>query len=290
MINFKNTFCAGIIALSTLVSCNRDDAPVVVSEKNNVAVKNNIAIDIENFIEDKGQYKNIDFNNTVYTSASDQKYKLSTLKYIISNIVLIAEDGTEVKYEYNNPDKGAFIVNENTTKSTSGHDGHGHHLVLKDIPAGKYKKIRFGVGISPEASEVGVENDKAKFLKFFSEAKKNGLAWIWGTGFIFMKLEGEYLSKNENKYKSFTLHLGNGTKDNPKGAYQEVTLDLPKTVFVTDKISPLIHMEADFNRFLSGKNKIILSNENDNIHSPASNTAAPILENISKIFKISHIH
>src|SRR5687768_9077051 len=49
-------------------------------------------------------------NQTTQTSSNGQKHNFSALKYVISNISLIDENGNEFKYNENNPDKGAFIV------------------------------------------------------------------------------------------------------------------------------------------------------------------------------------
>lgn len=69
----------------------------------------NLQIKFENGFNNLG---NIVLNQTTQTSSNGQKHQFSTLKYVISNIVLIDESGNEFKYNYNNPDKEAFIVDQ----------------------------------------------------------------------------------------------------------------------------------------------------------------------------------
>ncbi|MFP3570528.1 MbnP family protein, partial [Paraburkholderia sp. SIMBA_030] len=51
-------------------------------------------------------------NQTTQTSSQGQKHQFSALKYMISNISLIDENANEFKYNENNPDKGAFIIDQ----------------------------------------------------------------------------------------------------------------------------------------------------------------------------------
>lgn len=126
----------------------------------------NLQIKFENGFNNLG---NIVLNQTTQTSSNGQKHQFSTLKYVISNIVLIDESGNEFKYNYNNPDKGAFIVDQ--AQATGG----VFYLNLNDIQKGNYKKVRFGLGVSPQAYLLG-QNGQGEF---WAKAKTAGMAWSW---------------------------------------------------------------------------------------------------------------
>ena len=92
------------ITFFTLSSCRNNDDEKDTQD----TTPGNLQVKFENGFSGIGD---IVLNQTVQTSANGQKHRFSTLKYIVSNIVLIDENGNEFKYNYNNPDKGAFIPN-----------------------------------------------------------------------------------------------------------------------------------------------------------------------------------
>ena len=112
--------------LITISSCsNNDDDNIQNAEPGNLQLK------FENGFNNLG---NIVLNQTTQTSSSGQKHQFSTLKYIISNISLIDENGNEFKYNYNNPDKGAFIIDQ--AKASGGIVA----INLSEIPKNNLRK------------------------------------------------------------------------------------------------------------------------------------------------------
>ena len=78
------------ISIITLSSCsNNDDDDIQDNTPGNLQFK------FENGFNNLGD---IVLNQTTQTSANGQKHQFSTLKYIISNISLIYENGAEFKY------------------------------------------------------------------------------------------------------------------------------------------------------------------------------------------------
>ncbi len=264
MKNATKYFALSILTLA-LVSCSSDD---------NKAVANKVTLEFANTFGDKPLVLG-DANSTiatVNTSVEGQVHHFSEAKYVISNIRLVKNDGKEIPYHINDLDQGATVINQAKASSLS--------YVLRDIPKGEYKQVKFGLGVR---SDLNVLNE-AKFPVFYAAAGANDteMMWEWGTGYRFTKIEGFY----EADHKTLSIHTGSTVEDDDTGAlvqgvdaYRDVTLDLPVLAQV-GKSSPRIVIKADFNALLSGKsNTITLSsgtgsedNATPNVHTAVQMT------------------
>ncbi|WP_312300208.1 MbnP family protein [Chryseobacterium sp.] len=237
----------------------------------------NIQIKFENGFNNLG---NIVLNQTVQTSSQGQKHNFSSLKYVISNITLIDEGGNEFKYNENNPDKGAFIVDQ--ADAVAG----VVYLNLAGIPKNNYKKIKFGLGISQKAYLLGQDGQ----AEFWTKAKQKGMSWSWAAGYVFVKLEGKYGADSATKeFMNHTGNMGNTTANNTPDLYREITLNLPVTARVTGNIRPSIHILADLNQFLSGDKALALTSANDMMMG-SSQHLVDVTNNLTKMFKVDHVH
>ncbi|MDR6922855.1 MULTISPECIES: MbnP family protein [Chryseobacterium] len=258
--------------LAAFTSCqNRDDEDPQDSLAGNIQVK------FENGFNNLG---NIVLDQTVQTSAAGQKHKFSTLKYIISNISLIDENGNEFKYNENNPDKGAFIIDQADAKAGV------IYLDLNGIPKNNYKKIKFGLGLSQKAYLLGQDGQ----AEFWNRAKQKGMSWSWAAGYVFVKLEGKYGNASADKeFMNHTGNMGNVAANNTPDLYREITLNLPVTARVTNQIKPSIHVLADLNQFLSGTKNLTLTTDND-MAMGSNQHLVDVTDNLTKIFKVDHVH
>jgi len=256
----------------TISSCrNSDDDDIQDSTSGNLQVK------FENGFNNLGD---IVLNQTTQTSTNGQEHNFSTLKYIVSNISLIDENGTEFQYNYNDPDKGAFIINQAEAK------GGINYIDLTEIPKGNYKKIKFALGISPTAYLLGQNGQGI----FWEKAKQEGMAWSWAAGYIFTKLEGKYgTSSADTEFMNHTGNMGDTTANGTANLYREVTLDLPTTARVSKDITPSVHILADFNQYLSGKTALILDTSN-NMAMGSSQHLVNVSNNLINMFKVDHVH
>lgn len=255
-----------------IISCNSDD--------DNAIVEGGIgAIQIK-FENGFGNLGNIVLNQTTQTSSNGQKHLFTTLKYVVSNITLIKSDGTEFAYHYNNPDKGAFIVNQEDAV------GGVIYLDLNEIPQGQYSKIRFGLGINQDAYLLGHDGQAS----FWSNATTEGMTWSWAAGYIFAKIEGKYgTAIVDTDFMNHTGNMGDIVQNGTPDLYREITLDLPNTVQVTASIIPSIHILADLNHYLSGETPLILTPENQNAMG-SSQHLVDISNNLTKMFRVDHVH
>jgi hypothetical protein len=78
----------------TFTSCRNND-----DEDSSADKKGNLQIKFENGFDNLGD---IVLNQTTQTSSQGQKHQFSNIKYVISNISLIDENGNEFKYNENN--------------------------------------------------------------------------------------------------------------------------------------------------------------------------------------------
>lgn len=258
--------------LFTFSSCrNNDDDEVTETTPGNLQLK------FENGFNNLGD---IVLNQTTQTSSSGQKHQFLTLKYIISNIVLIDENGNEFKYHDNDPDKGAFIIDQ--AEAVAGIN----YINLTEIPKNNYKKVRIGLGISQNAYLIGQDGQGV----FWQKAKTAGMAWSWAAGYIFTKLEGKYgTSSATTEFMNHCGNMGNTSANNTADLYREVTLDLPTTARVSKEITPSIHILADLNQYLSGQTSLTLDISND-MAMGSNQHLVNVTNNISKMFKVDHVH
>ncbi|OXB03689.1 MbnP family protein [Flavobacterium pectinovorum] len=269
MQNFKK-YLLFSVAMLAFVSCSSDD---------DNPVANNVTLEFNN------TFKNTTIvlgnaastSATANTSAAGQVHHFSELKYVISNIRLIKDNGDEVPYNINDLDKGATVIDQAKTASLS--------YVLSNIPSATYKQIKFGLGIKPEQNTL----DQVRFPNFYAAAGANDteMMWEWGSGYRFTKVEGFYDTDN----KAMSIHTGStvegteGAYTQGVNAYRDITLNLSTNAIVGSK-APKIKIAADFDKLLSGKiNTITLSTGtgmNDNA-TPNVHTAAQMVKFVDNL-------
>ena len=257
--NKQTTYTLASIALLALASCAKND---------NNPVANQVTLHFNNTFKQTtivlGDATSPDA--TVNTSTQGQVHHFSELKYVVSNIRLVKADGTEIPYHINDLDNGAVVVNQAKPQTLD--------YILRNIPAGEYRQLKFGLGVKPELNTL----DEVRFPNFYAEAGANDteMHWEWGTGYRFTKIEGFY----DTDHKQLSIHTGStvsGTDGEPDtytqgvDAYRDITLDL-NTHAVVGRNAPEITINADFDKLLSGTiNTITLGEDNA---TPSTHTAA----------------
>ena len=210
-----------------------------------------------------------------HTNSSGETLKVNKFNYIVSNFVLIDENGAEVAYP---KESSYFVINEETKQTT---------IHLKNIPSGNYKKIKFGLGVD---SQRYLQGETAQ-QSFWDEAAANDLTWTWSTGYRFIVFEGTFTAPTLTSEKTFQVHQGSNTAtDN----YREFTVDFPNTARVRQTASPSVHFIVDANKILDGNTKVKLSDAMN----PAGTSAAimggekliSIAGNTTSMFTVDHVH
>lgn len=241
------------VALSTLMSCSSDgDNPVA----NDITLHFNNTFKNEPIVLGDATSSNATEN----TSVEGQIHRFSELKYVISNIRLVKTDGTETPYNINDLDNGATVINQAKPQTLD--------YVLRNIPAGEYKQLKFGLGVKHQLNTL----DQVRFPNFYAEADENDteMMWEWGTGYRFTKIEGFY----DTDHTELSIHTGStiegeeGAYTQGVDAYRDIALDLPVHIIVGTS-APKITIKADFDKLLSGKSNTIILVADDNATTPS---------------------
>ncbi len=120
-----------------------------------------------------------------YTNASGNKYSVDLLKYYISNVILVKDDGTEFKL--NNYD----LIN--------AFDAKYSNVLASDVPNGHYYSMKFLLGIDSTHNHTEAQGGDLD--------PSNNMSWSWNTGYIFFKHEGTYKNAADSN-KVLQFHLG----------------------------------------------------------------------------------
>lgn len=258
---------AAVMAATVLfVSCNNDD--------NGSSVNEGTTGDAELFFDNGVAGDALMLGNT-YANSNNESLTIERLNYIVSNIALIKADGSEFVYP---KEESYFIISQEAGMFT---------VHLENIPAGDYKKVRFGIGVDNQRYLQGETAQQS----FWDLATQHNLTWTWSTGYRFINFEGTFTSTANAEPVTFQVHQGSNTAtDN----YREVTLDLPSTARVREGEQPSIHIKTDANVLLDGDKKIRLQ---DNLNG-AGNAASvmggqnliDIAGNSLKMFTVDHVH
>jgi hypothetical protein len=263
--NFKNI--AAILAVATFfASCSDDDSTV-----NNASGTGKIGIEFDNSYGDN----NLILNTQDNTTSANEVLKVSTIKYIVSNIVLTKEDGSTYTYPKS---ESYFIVDEANAATQI--------LNLTNVPAGNYTKVKFGIGVDKEQFDMGASGQG----NFLATAQANDMLWSWSAGYKFLAFEGTFTSSSVSTATPFMVHTGQtGTDYN----YTEVTLNMPTKALVRPTITPIVHIIADASKIIDGANKIKLSDNNANGMGAmimGGQLLPLITANVTNMFRIDHVH
>lgn len=257
---------AAFAVATTLISCTNDDDATT-----NISGTGTLNVEFDNaFAGD-----DLLLNSQAYTTSQNEALKISTVKYIVSNIVLTKEDGTTVTYPKS---ESYFIVNEA--------DEATHVLELANIPAGNYTQVKFGIGVDQEQFNAGASGQG----DFLAVAQAEDMLWSWSAGYKFVAFEGTFTSATVADATPFMVHTGQiGTAYN----YTEITLNLPTQALVRQNITPQIHIVTDVSKFIDGTNKINLT-ANNSMGMGAmimGGEALPLITaNLSGAFTVDHVH
>ena len=263
--SIKNTF-ALLAATALFVSCSGDD--------NADSIIDGTTGDVELYF-DNGVAGDALILGSTYTNSNNEKLTINRFNYIVSNFVLVKEDGTEYVYP---KEESYFVISQEAELLT---------VHLENIPAGDYKQVKFGIGVDQQRYLQGETAQQS----FWDLAAQHNLTWTWSTGYRFINFEGTFTSDSSPEEKIFQVHQGSNTAtDN----YREVTLNLPTTARVRQGDMPNIHLKGDINVVLDGVNKIKLSENLNQAGTAASimggENLIKIAENTQSLFVVDHVH
>lgn len=120
-----------------------------------------------------------------YTNLAGNEFGVDLLKYYVTNVILVNENGSE--YKAGNYD----LVDASVT-------GSGN-ISLGNVPNGKYTFLRFLIGVDSARNHNGAQDGALDPI--------HGMIWTWNTGYIFLKHEGSYKNSN-GETKQLAFHFG----------------------------------------------------------------------------------
>lgn len=237
------------------IGCKKDskiETPQATSTANSGTIVFNITAKINN--------QNVVYNTQMYKGNVTDSFKVSLLKYYLSNFKLKDINNNEFKIN-------EYVINEHNTSTIS--------FTLNTITPGNYNSLSMLIGVDKEHNISGSQTGALDPI--------NGMFWDWNTGYIFFKLEGEYKNSNTTSLKPITIHVGGF--DGPFNCLREASLNSIDLKVVNDK-KTIVNMDLNLNELLNNPQAL----EFDNIAiSSNSKDAKIIADNYFDMFSVSSI-
>lgn len=260
----KHIFYVMAIAAITFSSCKKDNT----SEYNN-NVKGSLSIEFDNIVGGE----NLALGTGSYKNSKGESYKISMLKYFISNISLQNVNGTT----YTVPQNDSYFLVEEGNENTD-------HAVI-EVPEGEYKTLTFMLGIDSLRNTKDI-SERTGALDPSGTA--NGMYWGWNSGYIFFKLEGSSDASTTDGNK-FMYHVGGF------GGYSSATINNIKTISInlapggTPKVrsgkKSNVHLMVDIAKLFDSESQISIA-ENPVVMFNAFSTT--IANNYATMFRHDH--
>ncbi len=171
-----------------------------------------------------------------YKNGHGETVEFTLLSYFISNISLTRKDGSVYVLPV---DSSYFLVKQTDQSSRT--------IRLNQIPAGKYRKITFTIGVDSLRNTMDIS--KRTGALDMGEAAR-GMYWAWNSGYIFFKMEGISPQAPEKQQHVFQYHIGGF------GGYKSKTINNIKikdfelgAIIVSRKKTPSIPIYFEVDRF-----------------------------------------
>jgi hypothetical protein len=210
---------------------------------------------------------------TNYTNQAGEQLTISTFNYYLSNFVFVKEDGTE------------FVVPAEDRYKLVRHNVESSKMMtFNNVPAGKYKAIRFVIGVdSLKSCSPGSERTGD-----LDVATNGDMYWVWNSGYIFFKLEGNSTASTEAD-GVFQYHIGGfgGYSTQTINNLKTVELESAELIEVGKSRKPVVHLRADVREMFVNPVTVSIATESVIMFKPSSTTIA---NNYADMFSIDHVH
>jgi hypothetical protein len=138
-------------------------------------------------------------NTGKYLNANNDSFKISILKYYISNITL--KNSNVSVYKVPN---SYYLMDASISTDTT--------IIISNIPAGTYSEIGFSLGVD------SIHNHSGSQPAALNPGIAGDMFWLWAPGYKFLELEGYYGPaetatmlfdiSGDNNYKKYLLNSG----------------------------------------------------------------------------------
>jgi hypothetical protein len=260
----RRIFILPIAGSFLLTSCKKDSTP-----EYNPTLKADLSVEFDNVAGSS----DLQLNTGSYTNAAGESFKVTKLKYYVSNFKLTNVDGTV----YTVPqDECYFLVDESDANT---------HEPLLEVPEGEYKTLSFILGVDSLRNTMDV-SQRTGVLDVSDIA--TDMYWSWNSGYIFFKMDGTSPSITAMG-GVFQYHIGGfgGYSSATTNNLKTYTLDL--TARGTPKVKTgketNMHLMVDILKALNGAANMSFATT-PMVHSPAA--GVPVGNNYVNM--ISHDH
>ncbi|RTQ46058.1 hypothetical protein EJV47_23175 [Hymenobacter gummosus] len=205
--------------------------------------------------------------NTPYTTAAGETFRVTELRYYLSNVQLQRADGST----WAAPDS-YYLIDQAQTAS--------QHLELKEVPEGDYTKLLLTIGVDSARNVAGAQTGALDPV--------HGMFWDWNSGYIFLRLNGTSPQAPGNGGLFYDVA---GFR-HPYNTIRRVALGLPggsaATLHVRAEAVPDVHIKANVLKMFDGPNAIRFGQ----LSSVAGGSGAVKLADnyAAGMFRIDHVH
>ncbi len=253
-----------VLSAGIFTSCKKESA----SEYNS-NVKAELSVEFDNIAGST----DLELNTGTYTNASGESFKVTKLKYYVSNFVLTNTNGSQFAVTQ---DSCYFLIDES--------DETTHEPILH-VPEGEYKTLSFTLGIDSVRNTADISKrtgalDPAGAGSDMYQGVNNG--------YIFFKMEGTSLASPVAD-NSFIYNIG-GFGNNSSASInniKKITLDL--TARGTPKVKTgketNIHLMVDIIKMFSGSATVSIAAHPVVMFDPYS---INIANNLTGMFRHDH--
>lgn len=254
-----------IFSLATLASsCNKNPESLY-----NANIKSLLSIEFDNIAGSS----DLQLNTGSYTNAAGQNFKVTMLKYYVSNFKLTKADGSV----YTVPQaESYFLIDESIP---------GSRLARLNVPEGEYINVSFVLGVDSLRNTMDV-SQRTGVLDVSGPA--TDMYWSWNSGYIFFKLEGTS-PVITTMGGIFQYHVGGfgGYSASTINNLRTITLNLAGrgTAKVKTGKQPNVHLMVDILKALNGTTTMNFATTSM-VHSAAA--GSPVANNYVSMFSHDH--
>jgi hypothetical protein len=259
-------FLLAIVASIVVISCKKKNVEPAPSPN----LTGSLVLKFDNLVGTQILRMGQNYTNPT----TDESFRVTALRYFISNIKLKKADGSEYVVPQ---EESYFLVNEEVA---------GSKRLSVQVPEDDYIGVTFMIGV--DSLRNTMPSDKRKGALDIS-GQAQGMYWTWNSGYIFFFLEGE--SDQVVDDDAFRYHIGffGGFSSPTLNNLRTTTLSFKgdKAIVRKDK-TPEVHIMLDLLKVFNGENFQLKISENSEIMFSA--TSAKVADNIKEAFFYDHIH
>ncbi len=182
---------------------------------------------------------NEDFGLNKTFNIDSHTYNFKHLRYWVSNVSLIKNDGSEYKVP-----EAYYLIEETDVQSVQ--DGAFQYpakkredVEINKVPLDNYRAIKFSIGVdAPYNDNLSLQSGELSQLNGMTN-----ISWMWHTSYIFSSLSGTFNNGSGNT----NIRVETGLNDN----YKTVTLDLPSAIKISSAKKSNIVLYVDIAKIIA---------------------------------------